>query len=346
MAKVFSFKEAMKAISDASKIHLLLGNGFSIAIRPEIFTYGSLFANADFSAHPHIPKIFEALGTHDFEIAIKHVQSAAAILNAYDPGNTLCAQLLADAEFIKDALVSAVAKRHPSRPFEIDSPHYAACRQFLNHFDNIYTLNYDVILYWALMQSEVDDLKLRPDDGFRHPEGEDDAPYVSWQQANSARVHFLHGALHLFDHRTDIIKYTWSRTEIPIVEQVRQALNEDKFPLFVAEGTTESKRDRIMHNAYLHKALRSFEGCCGSPKSAVVIFGHSLADNDAHILRCISHGTIGKLLVGIYGNPESPSNKAIFAAASAIEGERKAKHSSRLPLQIIYYDTSSAKVWG
>src|SRR5262245_2510162 len=134
MVKLLTFDEAMTTFADVSKKHLLLGNGFSIAIRPEIFTYGSLFENADFAAHPHIPKVFEALGTHDFEIAIKHVQSASAIVNAYEPGNPLCSKLTADADLIKDALVAAVAKRHPSRPFEIGNAQYAACRRFLSVF--------------------------------------------------------------------------------------------------------------------------------------------------------------------------------------------------------------------
>ena len=43
---------------------LLLGNGFSIALKPGIFSYGSLYENADFSAAPHVKKLFDALGAH------------------------------------------------------------------------------------------------------------------------------------------------------------------------------------------------------------------------------------------------------------------------------------------
>ena len=40
--KVISFKEALTLTASARKRHLLLGNGFSIALQPDIFSYGSL----------------------------------------------------------------------------------------------------------------------------------------------------------------------------------------------------------------------------------------------------------------------------------------------------------------
>jgi len=76
MATVVSLDEAMQATAGASKRHLLLGNGFSIALKPDIFTYGSLYDNADFSAAPHIPKIFDALKTRDFEVVIRSLEIA------------------------------------------------------------------------------------------------------------------------------------------------------------------------------------------------------------------------------------------------------------------------------
>jgi hypothetical protein len=351
MSKVVDLDSVLQKAKRQGKCHLLLGNGFSIALKPDIFSYGSLFQNADFSEIPHVPKLFEALGTQDFEIAIRHIQDAAKILNVYDPGQLdLMAKMRNDASAIKDALVSAVAKRHPDRPYNISKPQYIACRDiacraFLRHFDHIFTLNYDVLLYWTLMQDEVDKQPFNADDGFRHPEQDPSLPYVSWQQANSATVNYLHGALHLFDQGTEIVKYTWSKTDIAIVEQIRQALREDKFPLFVAEGTSESKIDRILHSAYLHKALRSFEGCCLSPKNSIVIFGHSLADNDAHVLRCIAHGGVSDLFVSLYGDPNSAQNKSVVENAERLAALRK-KRRRKSALTVTFYDAASARVWG
>ena len=72
--KPVSFEAAMKLIDGARNKHLLLGNGFSIALKPDIFSYGSLFENADFSSAPQIKELFRKLGTQDFEVAIRQLQ--------------------------------------------------------------------------------------------------------------------------------------------------------------------------------------------------------------------------------------------------------------------------------
>lgn len=231
-------------------------------------------------------KLFEL---KDFEVVIKRLQNTATALSVYAPEqNELRQALQKDAANLKDALVPTIAKRHPSRPYEIEPAQYAACRAFLSNFHHIFTLNYDVLLYWTLMQNEVDTVDLRPDDGVRHPENDPTQPWVSWQQGNQATISYLHGALHIFDAGSEITKYTWSKTDVPIVDQIRVALDEEKYPLFVSEGESSAKRARILHNGYLHKALRSFEACCSASTAGIVVYGHSLAENDNHILRCIA----------------------------------------------------------
>ncbi|MFO1100397.1 MAG: DUF4917 family protein [Xanthobacteraceae bacterium] len=291
-------------------------------------------------------QLFEALKTKDFEVVIKHLHDAATVVEVYRPAAvTLARSLRSDAAAIKDALVTAIAKRHPDRPYDIKPEQYAACRSFLSKFEHIFTLNYDVLLYWALMQSEVDELEIHHDDGFRHPD-DPDQPWVSWQQANSATVCYLHGALHLFDAGTEITKYTWSKTDKPIVDQIRAALDDEKYPLFVAEGTSASKWARILHSGYLHKAHRSFEACCASSGNAIIIYGHSLAENDEHILRCIAKGNCSHVLVSICGDPAKPANEAIFKNAEKLVDLRGPARGRKQALKLVFYDADSACVWG
>lgn len=344
--KLLTFDQVKSRTENAEKRQLLLGNGFSIALKPDIFHYASLYEAADFSAAPKVKALFDSLGTRDFEIVIRHLADTAKVVRVYKPNLVrLIARLEEDAAAIKSALVSAIARNHPSRPYEIGRTQYAHCRKFLSQFKHIYTLNYDVLLYWALMQTEVDDIKLLPDDGFRHPEDDPDAPYVSWQEANSPTVHYLHGALHLFDAGAEITKYTWSKTDIPLVDQIRRALDESKYPIFVAEGTSGSKQAKILHNAYLHKALRSFEAICKPRNNALVIFGHSLAENDKHILRCIAKGAIGQIFISLYGDPGSKVNKAIIQEAYRLAGLREEIRPAA-KLDVNFFDAASAKVWG
>jgi len=346
VTNVLSYRDVQRHLDDVRNKYLLLGNGFSIALRHDIFSYESLYKHANLTEAPHLEGLFEALGTQDFEIVIRQLADAARLISIYRPEETeLFQALTADARKLKQILVEAIASRHPDRPYDVSVEQYQRCRTFLAPFGHIYTLNYDVLLYWALMQDEVDDLNIRPDDGFRHPEDNPDEPYVSWQEAHKPTVHYLHGALHLFDTGADIVKYTWSKTDIPIVEQIRASLDAENYPLFVAEGTSLSKRAKIMHNAYLHKALRSFEGCANTSNASMVIYGHSLADNDQHVLRLIERGKVSQLYVSLYGPPDTEANQATISAAERLAVNRSERRKRDL-LEVTFFDAESAQIWG
>ncbi|MDP0995544.1 DUF4917 family protein, partial [Klebsiella pneumoniae] len=77
---LITFEAAIADSEKFAKRHLLLGNGFSIACRADIFHYGSLFAQADFSKVPEVQAVFEALATQDFEAAIRALENASRIL--------------------------------------------------------------------------------------------------------------------------------------------------------------------------------------------------------------------------------------------------------------------------
>lgn len=335
-----TFEQAIAEAQRYNKRHLLLGNGFSIACRPDIFTYGRLYEQADFSKiSPTAKSAFEALDTQDFERVIKALRDSALVLKAYGGAPALVSQLLQDADGLRELLVQTIAESHPAWPGEIDEAEYAACRTFLTLFNSVYTFNYDLLLYWTMMHTREGEAP-DSDDGFRAAEDNVDAPYVVWEpgQSHEQNMWFLHGALHVFDSGTEIQKYTWSKTGVRLIDQVRDALSRNYFPIFVSEGTSAEKYERIRHNDYLAKAYRSFEKIQG----ALFIFGHSLAENDDHYLKCIRKGKIAHLYVGLYGDPRSESNKFIIRRANQISDGRR----GRVPLAVTYYDAATAKVWG
>lgn len=337
---LLTFHEAIQEAQRFNKRHLLLGNGFSIACRPKIFTYGRLYEQANFGTISSTAKLaFDALGTQDFERAIKALRDTARILQAYGGSPALVAQLWADADGLRELLVQTIAHSHPAWPGDINEEEYAACRHFLAHFDMIYTLNYDLLLYWTKMHT-AEGQRPDSDDGFRTSEDDYEASYVVWEpsQSHDQNMWFLHGALHVFDAGTEIQKYTWSKTGVRLIDQVRDALSRNYFPIYVSEGSSAEKYERIRHNDYLAKAYRSFESIGG----ALFIFGHSLAENDDHYLRCIRKGKVVQLYVGLYGNPNSDANKHITRRANQLSSSRRGKY----PLAVSYYDAASAKVWG
>lgn len=352
---VLSFDEAVADSADCRTRHLLLGNGFSIACEPGIFQYASLFDAADFSSAQELRTVFELLNTTDFEVAIRTLENAARIVRAYaEDGPAVAAQMTNHASQLKQILLETIARNHPESPNSIQQEKFWACRKFVNHFlgpENtgyVFSLNYDLLLYWALMHDDIpfgEELALKTDDGFRADEDALDADYVVWQgetEAHSARVYYLHGALHLFDAGNELQKFTWSRTGDRLIDQARLAMNAGKFPLFVAEGTAEQKKNRIRHNAYLYQGFKTLVANVKTGTHCFFLHGHSLAANDDHILKRLSKGKFKKLYVSLYGDPGAAENRGIIARANKLAGLRP----PRFPLEVKFYDAESAQVWG
>lgn len=340
MATITTFARAIAEAERYNKRHVLLGNGFSIACRPDIFAYGRLYEQADFSTISSTARhAFEALGTQDFERAIKALRDAGRIVATYGGPADLVRAFGADADGLRELLVQTIAASHPAWPGELTDDEYAACRRFLANFSTVYTLNYDLLLYWAQMHTEQG-VSPNSDDGFRALEDDFDADYVVWEsgQSHEQNTWFLHGALHVFDAGVEVQKYTWSKTGIRLIDQIRDALKRDYFPLFVSEGTSAEKFERIRHSDYLAKAFRSFESIQG----ALFVYGHSLAQNDDHYLRAISKGKIAHLYVSLFGPPDSDANKLIIRRAEQLATRRRGNRV----LNVSFFEAESARVWG
>ena len=360
---VIRFSQAIANAQIYNKKHLLLGNGFSIACIPSIFTYQSLFNEADFSKRPNIKKAFKKLKTTDFELVIKSLEQSAILLKVYDANSKKVRnKMIKDASILKNILITTIAKNHPSDPSVIVDIKFNACRTFLSNFylsgGNTYSLNYDLLLYWTLMHDLEDkERTLKPCDGFGREtfinDGEIEvSDYVTWQGTSGARnqnTYYLHGALHLFDAGVDLQKYTWNDTGVPLVEQSRLALEEDKFPVFVSEGDSNKKMKKITHSAYLYHNYKSFAGICANvgrgrkaPNTCLFTYGVSFSENDNHIFNIIGNGTIKHLFIGVYGDINSKNNKEIIKKVNELVSLR----SQIFPLKVTYYCAESANVWG
>lgn len=366
---MISFAEALDQTAECKR-YLLLGNGFSISLFPECFTYGSLFQEARdkglLAKAAPLEEAFTVLGTTDFELVMEALKAAVKLLPLYGAEHDAALKMAEHAELLKDILVEAIAARHPSRPNEVSEEQYENCRAFLAQFigvnrgkraGKVYSLNYDLLLYWAVLHDvikldwerdnliEYRDETLLNDDGFRAAEDDYDAEYVAWEQFHASHgqtVTFLHGALHLFEQGPDLAKLCWERAgNKPLMDQIRSALDEDRYPMFVSEGTSASKMRRINKSAYLSKGLRSFASCCDVKGAAMFIIGHSLAGNDDHVLRRIRDGKIGQLYVSIFGDPDSRPNRIVMAKAQSFAHRRHDK----VPLEVEFIDAESIQIW-
>lgn len=361
MANLISYQDALKQSDVYSKKHLLLGNGFSIACIPSIFTYTSLFDKADFNSMPQVKSLFSKMNTTDFELVINALNYGSIAIESYSDNSDETIKIMIEhGKRLKELLIETIAQNHPEYPSSIEETKLDACAKFLATFLNndgrIYTLNYDLLLYWTLMYAFGKDkniLDKEPNDGFGrdsyYNNGEVSySNYISWQGESNAHhqtIHYLHGALHVFDKGSEIEKFTWVDTGKPLIEQTREALSQNRFPLFVAEGDSRKKMEKITHSGYLYHSYKSFSTTMKSvtKKTKVCLFtyGVSFSDNDSHIMKKISDGNISHMFVGIYGDPDSDSNKVIIESVDKLV--RKRRYGT---LEITYYDAATANVWG
>lgn len=324
--------------------HLLLGNGFSISYN-SIFSYASLYNIAvENGLSDNAKKLFEKLGTNNFEAVLKLLENLSWAAQLYYDIEDNGEKIKADIEIIKETLITSIAKSHLHHSGEVLDSSKASALRFLQPYKNIFTSNYDLLLYWINMSS--------PDkpifgDCFRAEYENPNANYVIFAEhlGGDKGVLFLHGALHLYFADGEIKKHCWSRTHRPLMELIREGLESKKYPLFVAEGLPEKKLEQINSNAYLAYCL----GKLGRITNRLVVFGNTLGNSDQHIAEVIADNLeLKELYVGIYGDPMSSTNQETFAACRMIETHRdKLNKKIRKPkvLDIQFYDSSTANIW-
>lgn len=342
---LLSFSDVLsKEVS--GKKHLLLGNGFSIAWKASAFSYVSLRKKANLTPLScDGDQLFKALETSDFEVVIDRLVAMDRLLRIYDPKSPVIEKAALDASVIRDALANALAASHPHDVASLPNDQYAASRCFLSPFDCVYSVNYDLLLYWSTLQIEVDDLHVVGDDGFRADRDDPDAKWVTWDNIGTRRsqnVHYLHGALHLFDAGDRLKKLTWKRTSVPLIDQIRASLSRNEYPLVVTEGSSAQKVARIEHSAYLSGSYRSF----GNIGGHLVVFGHGLAANDEHILDAIVRSKVTQLSVSVFGDPHLKRNQALKARAGQLADRRHIATGGKRKLSVDFFDAESAAPWG
>ena len=230
VVNTINFYEAMEKINRTNS-YLLLGNGFSCAF-DSCFKYKPLRNEADFKEKSHLEGIFEGLNTNDFEYVIRSLKMSIDILNNYENCEFIRKKLDDDAHSVSEILVETLSAKHPASADVISDNQYKKCLEFLSKFEIIYTLNYDLLLYWVLVHGLKHGL-INVKDGFSEPSC--DNCYRSFNTDISPDFFFLHGGLHLFVSGQDTYKLTYVSTGRAIIEQVNKEIRNGQYPLFVAE---------------------------------------------------------------------------------------------------------------
>jgi hypothetical protein len=345
-ATVISYQKVVEELG-SGRSHLLLGNGFSISC-DACFHYGSLFEYAKTNGlTTRVLDVFERMGTNNFEGVMRLLEDSDWIASHYGlvpPGPTGSRPLQEDLESVKSALLKAVASTHPEHTHKVADGKKAACAGFLAPYHNIFTTNYDLLLYWVEMSAL---LALEGRDGFRQRiEGSGDK-YVIFSEhvGRDKGIFFLHGALHLYVVNGEVRKHTWSRTQRTLIDNIKESLDLGRYPLFVAEGKPEKKLEQIQRSGYLSYCIGKLERI----ENALVVFGFSFCESDGHFCDVIARNKeLTKMFVGLFGPSDNPANLEIQKNVKQIQDRREALITagrSRKSLEVVFYDSATAPVW-
>ena len=211
----------------------------------------------------------------------------------------------------------------------------------------MYTTNYDLLLYWASLVHDAFVFQ----DGFGRQPDTDEEYCVFLPVGSSERViYFLHGALHLYTAAGEVRKMVWNTTGVPLIEQIKDSLDNRRYPLVVSEGSSTSKLERIESSSYLSYCARKFENIQGN----LFTYGTSISSQDSHIANWIvSNTTLSRLFVGVYGDPNSSDVLDLMRRAHDLARQRTEvlmgghgiRRFRKLHLDVHFFDSSTANVW-
>lgn len=342
-----AFDDVLKSIAGDKKrqFHLLLGNGFSMAYDPTIFSYNALYDFITTLNDDLLSKLFGIVKTNNFELIMQQLETFAALIEAFGTDKDLKSKVDEASKKLKQSLLDAVKALHPEHVFTVPQAKCDACAAFLKTFldtqGHLYTTNYDLLLYWVLMRSlanrSVDGFGrdiLNPDDFV--PDGEVVYSDLWWgKYKEKQNVFYIHGALPLFDTGVEIVKEEYGNQQY-LLENIGERIDKGEYPIFVTAGNGREKLSHIMHNRYLTYCYDSLSNITGS----LVTFGFNFGDYDEHIINAIN-------IAAKHGRKEFPKLLSLYIGVYSEEDRLHIeKIAGRFRCKVHVFDAKTANVWG
>lgn len=270
---------------------LLIGNGASRVVWSK-FAYESLFDLAKGGqGQIHLTDedvaLFETLATRNFERVLSALRTAIVVSDALGrPKAALEARYVS----VRNALAAAVHHTHVPWSLLHDAA-LDSIREALVPYRFVYSTNYDLLIYWAIMRGEGGFKDLFWDEYFDLSDTE------LW--GKDTAVLYLHGGLHLY--RTPQGRTLKRRASVGhnLLDLFGTPFIDDASPLFIAEGTSNDKRQSIYQSDYLAFAFATL----AHHKGPLAVFGHSLGESDDHIIEAICGSGVRDIAISVRSGP-------------------------------------------
>ncbi len=320
---------------------LLLGNGASIAI-DACFKYRSLFEAANEAGRitEDIQKLFDYSETEDFELVLSSLAHARYVNEALGIEEERTDEAYTG---LRQALIDTIRDIHPT--YEEIEDYFPVVTEFLKGFKTVFSLTYDLVLYWAMLKENEELGGARFKDCFLHQRFEHDWPYLRTPREpaeNVTLVFYPHGNLALASDSLHGDEFKIAAAEAPLLEEIFDHwMSGQVTPLFVSEGTSKQKIRAISRSDYLGTVLNDV-----LPKitdNSFVIYGSSLSDNDDHIINQLVHTKIDRIAVSVHCDDEKEAQN--YAEQTKQKISRIWEEAHREMPEVEFFDAQSKDCW-
>ncbi|KAB7692462.1 DUF4917 family protein [Plesiomonas shigelloides] len=328
------FQELLNECEGAKSI--ILGNGFGIsfdiAMGQNNFNWRSLLDLCDILPSSQLYRVLSE-NKFDFELAHQKLNHAIDILNLYTPESPLIILLEEQIQYLRQQLIVAVGASHPpsfvqqrtQREREQLNQRVSNCRTFLSTFDKVFSLNYDLLLYWVRC--------------YRHPNlGRDSFTRVGDDLAfipnDNANFFFPHGSLFIYRDGISAIKSA-SSLDNPILARLEENIRNGRFPMCISEGTGLQKLKEIQKNSYLLYSYNKIKESTGS----IFTFGCSFLDNkDSHIIEAMCRSQATRIVVGEF-RPDEAARSRLVHEFARVQAELRTNKT------IVIANSDGTQIW-
>jgi hypothetical protein len=276
--------------------HLLLGNGFSISYDKKIFSYNALSDFVFKTKDKLLQKLLSIINIANFETIMRELDIFHKLASDFLEDKNLAKKILKARNSLKKNLIDAISELHPAHVFKISEKSSRKCASFLKEYldadGHIFSTNYDLLLYWVLMRNQAQIGNVIDGFGKEYIEKDSDkfdpnfVPEfgdLEWGPNKSGQhVHYVHGALHIFDEGVSITKEIYE--EDCLLENIKKRINKREYPVFVTAGDGKQKLTHILHNQYLDYCYKTLSTITGS----LVVFGFGFGKYDEHVIEAIN----------------------------------------------------------
>lgn len=336
-------------IEEAFNDTLIVGNGGSIAFCNKL-NYKSLFTYG--CKEKLIPEpaqqVFQQFSREqsDFERVLYRLWQADFINTKFDVSKDERQKVRKAYTDVRRALINTVRGVHPDNADYVFDSKLRNIGRYLSKFSCVLSLNYDLIIYWAVLEARSSKLGDFKDGWFRKPSHQPSSKVKQllfayddfvYPEAGYTSVYYPHGNLALYQTKTGKESKLTSSGKSLLDTITKFWADNDGQPLFICEGSSEAKMISISSSEYLSHV---YQKVLPARKESVTIYGWGVGKQDAHILEQLKKSECLTAAVSIYLKDKSQVKiqKEIDDITASLGEKTNIK-------DIVFFDASSPGCW-